>query len=248
MPILQWIKSAEWIIKIAVATATVVVAVFSILIERELIAQEKRRAAVTRSIALYRVVVESEAFKDLLEIRYIITHYLWKKYGRNITPEQTKIGSVEVYREEILYERRNRIHQSVDALLHSIKTIYDCGDYKEKYGKNKIEEVEDFCDRKTISVLFGPVLANTFFAIRPVLYCDEFIIASFPIESYISAFESLVIDNLRETHGESKVFRTKKEAAESASEDPFFVRLTDRKRCAYYDPPPEPGDSPDGNG
>ena len=252
MSVLQWIKDAEWI-KIAAAIATVVVAVFSVLIERELIAQEKRRAAVSRSIALYHDIVESPALKHLQEVRHTITRDLWEKYGSEVTAPQTIRRSVEVYRERTLFKERSKIRQSIDALLHSIETIYDCGDYKEKYEQNETMEIDNFCDQKTISIRFGPIMTNIFFAVRPVLYCDPFITTSFPIESKtgrvmpIVMFESLVIDHLRKNSGTDNVFRThkdfktRKDADGSIPQHSPIIRFSeDENRCIYYDPPIEP--------
>ena len=251
MSVLQWIKDAEWI-KIAAAIATVVVAVFSVLIERELIAQEKRRAAVSRSIALYHDIVESPALKHLQEVRHTITRDLWEEYGSEATAYQTIRRSVEVYREGTLFKERSKIRQSIDALLHSIETIYDCGDYKEKYEQNETMEIDNFCDQKTISILFGPIMTNIFFAVRPVLYCDPFITTSFPIESktgrvtHIVMFESLVIDHLRKNRETNDVFRTHKDAKDakdadgSISQYPSIIRFPENERCIYYDPPIEP--------
>ena len=249
MSIRQWVKTGEWI-KIAVAIATAVAAVFSILIERKLVDQEKERAtiskeraAVSRSIALYRDFVGSDAVKYLSKVDHIIDHGLWVKYGPKITSEETKEGKISIYNEKPLSDKREKILQSVVELLQHTKIIYDCGNYKKEYepNKNKTGEDEDLCDNKTISILLGGIMTEIFFAIRPVLYCDKFITNSYHGKNrepftYIGQFESLILDHMKNEHGENQVFRTKIDWVNAGSvPKTFIVRLPEEDRCKHYD-------------
>lgn len=243
LSILQWVRTAEWI-KIAVTIATAVVAVFSILIERKLVAQEKERAAVSRSIALYRDFVESSTVDHLLEVHHTIDRDLWAKYGPDITEEEIRIGSISIYGEMDTIDREE-ILQSVAQLLQNIKIIYDCGNYQNEYEMNKNEEAENLCDQKTISILIGGIMTELFFSIRPVLYCDDFIKNSYlgkdkDPSTYIGMFESLILDHLKENHGEDRIFRTKVDWVNSGripAKDYIIVRLPDiEDRCKYYNP------------
>ena len=241
MSIRRWIKTGEWV-KISVAIATAVVAVFSVLIERKLVSQEKERAAVSRSIALYRDFVESDAVKYLSKVDHRIEHGLWVKYGSDMTAEETKKGSISIYNEEPLNKERNKILQSVAELLQNIKIIYDCGNYKKEYepDKDKTKEDEYLCDNKTISILLGGIMTEIFFAIRPVLYCDDFITNSYhgkdrEPSTYIGRFESLILDHMKNEHGENQVFRTKIDWVNAGSvPESFIVRLPEEDRCKHY--------------
>ena len=88
-------------------------------------------------------------------------------------------------------------------------------------------------------------MTELFFAIRPVLYCDDFIKTSYlgkdrEPSDYIGMFEFLILHHLRENHGNDQIFRTKIDwvnADRKPDKGYMIVRLPDMEdRCKYYNP------------
>ena len=88
-------------------------------------------------------------------------------------------------------------------------------------------------------------MTELFFAIRPVLYCDDFIKNSYlgkdkAPSSYIGMFESLILDHLKKEHGKDSVFRTKVDWVNSGripATNYSIVRLPEiEDRCKHYNP------------
>lgn len=168
-------------------------------IQRRIAEQDRHRAAVARSVALYRDFIDSEGVKLLRRTAYEIEHALWQsgspgleKWGtREFT--EGKEHTVAVFGHKGFQDKQKELRHGLSELLQSVNVIYRCGKFRLLYEKKQTkknkggnltveqekEEVDDkddaeLCDRRTISVLLGGVLTEFFWNYRPVLYCDPF--------------------------------------------------------------------------
>lgn len=243
--IFSWAKGFEFLVRFIVPVASIVIAIFAYKIQTNLISQEKERAAISRSIVLYEQFMASESAKYLLDSAHEIQIYLSLPHNK----VKIKEALVNVFGEEEFYEKREDIRKHLADLLKNVNSIYRCGLYGENLDENddkvELDNAGDIksllCDRHTISVLFGEQLSEIFYMIRPVLYCDEFMRATYfdgDPDSSIGKFESLIMDHLvREVGGKTyEVFRTDVHRRDvEHSGDYRVVRLPEvLERCGPY--------------
>ncbi len=248
------------------ATITVAVLAFviqkqistqEITLQKEVANQEKQRAAVSRSVALYRDFVGSAAVRELRNVQHDIEHLIWKddfrirgKGSENNTKDNT---SISVFQTEQIKEKKEKIRKSLVGVLQRLKLIYACGNFREKYEKvsKDLKTGESLCDRNTISTLLGGIILDLFYPFRPVMYCDAFFKDRYYQEGensgYIGMWESLVIEHMRRDMtirllGKSyTIYRTDAErqiditTGKIGSRDQHYsvLRLTD-DRCKFY--------------
>ena len=221
-----------------------------IAIQKESARQEMKRAAVSRSVALYQDFVRSKAVRQLRDTQYQIEHLVWKETKGK--PEQRPISVFsKFYKKE--KQKREEIRRYIVATFQRIKLIYKCGNFQGIYGNPKPSKKSNksLCDRKTISTLLGGIFAELFVSFRAVFYCDPFFKDNYYLEGklsgYVGMWESLVMDHLKRDmlgrlHGQKYgTFRDQAERKEAikqgkiASDNKNYIvlRLTD-KRCELY--------------
>ena len=238
--ILRWTEPA--------VLATLAVAVLALIIQIELANQAKKRAAVSRSVALYQDFVGSTAVRKLRETQYKIEHLTWK-YKKGKFEDRV----VSVFKKPGIVKNKVIIRQSLVGTFQRIKLIYNCGNFQEIYENVSEDQKtgEYVCDRSTISTLLGGNFVELFYAFRPVFYCDKFFKENYYQEGefsgYVGMWESLVMDHLqRDMFGEisGEKFGTFRDVGERAKaikagqfseSSKFFtvMRLTPQ-RCKFY--------------
>lgn len=228
-------------------------------IQKESARQEMQRAAVSRSVALYRDFVGSEAVRNLRNVQHEIEHLIWqddakiKGSNEDKREEEKEKASILVYKKRKIQTKKTLIRKSLVGVLQRIKLIYACGNFREKYEKLREEQKtgESLCDKNTISTLLGGIFLDLFYPFRPVMYCDAFFKARYyqngEKSGYIGMWESLVIEHMRRDMtimllGKSyHIYRTRKkhktdiDKGKIGSKDKNFtvLRLTDKK-CELY--------------
>lgn len=227
------------------ALATVVVAVLAYFIQQDLAEQEGKRAAVARSVALFRDIVGTDEVKVLVRLSQDIEYALSLKGSDvDIQSEATKIFAWRP-----IAQKRSEIRSGLISLLRTTRLIHQCGRFEEvplgelvdKSSKpvggssleKKRERVDDqpLCDRDTVSVLLGPILAELHYRFRPVLYCERFFVSQYYSKGdrtgYIGMYEDLVIHHLETDYRnqglETVVFRDD-EARQSAIDKKLIKR------------------------
>ncbi|MDE0407679.1 MAG: hypothetical protein OXN81_07430 [Alphaproteobacteria bacterium] len=197
-------------------------AILAFFIEREIALQERERAAVSRSVALYQDVVDSPAVKKLRDTAYIIDHYLWSE---NLTKEEQQERAIKVFRDESIVKDLQAVRQGVAELLQDVKVIYNCGKFKDA---NKPDHAEEpLCDRHTISILLGSLISEIYVVYKPVMYCDKFIKTRYyedgKTSGYVGVYETLVKEHMRvdfERRGvDWMVFRTNDDRKQAIRDD-----------------------------
>ena len=200
------------------ATIAVAVLAFSIqteiadqeiTIQKEIANQEMQRAAVSRSVALYRDFVGSEAVRKLRIVQHEMEHLIWldnakiKEKNKNKREKEKEKTSISVYEKKEIKKKKSEIRKFLVGVLQRIKLIYTCGNFRETYEDITEDQKtgESLCDKSTISTLLGGIFLELFYAFRPVMYCDPFFYDRYYQEGdssgYIGMLESLVMEHLR---------------------------------------------------
>ena len=247
----RWIRAAGvYILRWTepVVLATLAVAMLALIIQYQLGQQEKRRAEVSRSVALYQDFVGSKAVRKLREAQYEIEHLTWKdKKGK------FEDRAVSVFKKSVIAKKKENIRESLVGAFQRLKLIYKCGNFQEKYEKVSEDQKtgESLCDRGTISTLLGGIFAELFYAFRPVIYCDKFFVDNYyqkgKITGYVGMWESLVMDHLQrdmfsKLHGkpygifreQTELKKATKEGNFSEVDQNFTVLRATQQRCHLY--------------
>ncbi len=243
--------------------ATVAVAILALIIQQnlgsqanqlqtEIAKQEKLRASVARSVALYQDFVESDAVKELRRIHYEIEHVIWA----NGDLGEPKNRSIVVFHHPLFSDKIRNIRRSLVGLLQRFNLIYKCGNLEAIYETVHVDTSTDseglngeaLCDQSTISLLLGSMFFEFFFTFRPMVYCDEFFKDNYSGEEersrYVDRWEALVEDHLvRDMHGvEHQVFKNEEqwESAIAAGEwskqnKNYSVLQLSETRCELYE-------------
>ena len=236
--------------------ATLVVAFMTYMIEIEVANLETKRAAVSRSVALYRDFVSSNAVMELRGVHHQINQLIWsdkRKAGLKSREGDDKNRYVTVFRKKSIQRQKKNIRESLVGMLLRVDIIYNCGNFHELFEDfhgNKITS-ESLCDRRTISTLLGGVLVDLFFSFRAVLYCDKFFLDNYFLggnaTGYVSRLESLVMHYLYQDMHESGrdksfgIFRKNTERLEAIAKGDYklealnytVLRAT-QERCHFY--------------
>ncbi len=245
-----------WIQTVA-ALATVVIAVFAYNIDFKLQAQEKilqeeiatqeaRRAAVSRSVALYRDFTESDAVQSLRRVAHKIHHRLWEKGQSGL-----KKNAVAIFQEKEFKELSSEIRGGLIEILQNIKVIYRCGKFEHRHGKKgKLPKgQEPLCDQETIFVLLGALLSEIHTTFRPVIYCDSFFKERYlkrdEVSGHITMFENLVkehtVTDFKSKGVDWKVYLTENKRQDAIDnnmhkkgDSNWSILRTPDDRCALY--------------
>ena len=188
-------NSVQTVIAITSVVVTIVVAYFAYKIQREIAINEDRRAAVSRSVALYRDFSESEAYKKLEEYRHEIQHRTWTDQ-ENSEKKQNVRDHIAHSSREVVDERRDDVLRWFAALFQKTTLIYNCSGLKQKYEG---QESSALCDPETIFILLENPLSELFFHYSSQFYCDEYIQSQFggeKLHTPTSRYESLMMDFL----------------------------------------------------
>ena len=240
--------------------ASAVIAVLALLIQQNLAEQERQRAAVTRSVALYQDFVGTKAVKDLKVLEYKIEQKIYKRLLEDPSRDsEDEVVSIFGEKEFFDKNKREHIYESVVGLLKSVYLIYECGNFAEIFEERKEDQGDVLlCDRNTFSTLLGNKVVDFFFGFRPVFYCDSFIKKRYFYEeslfSYVGKLESLSMyflkNDINKYYDDFKIFRAKVERPEDRTKTDFLddikkkrldeeggkyalMRLT-KKRCESY--------------
>lgn len=214
------------------------------LIQQEIARQEVHRAAVSRSVALYRYFTESDAVQTLRNVANRIHHRLWQK-----GPDNIKENAIAIFGEKKFKELSSEIRGGLIEVLQNVKVIYRCGKFEDLYEKNKRPTKNPLCDQETIFVLLGALLAELQSTFRPVIYCDDFFkqryLARDEVAGHISMFENLVQDYIvKDFRNKGVVWRVylteekRRKAIEDKSlkkgDSNWSILRTPHERCKFY--------------
>ncbi len=195
-------NTSIWI-QVISAIATVVVAVIAFIIQqniseqdqaiqRQIAKQEQDRAAVSRSVALYRDHVSSNSVRHLRSIAHKIDHHLWSS---NLPASEEADEAVKVFNNEEIVGNIGTIRHAVAELLQDIRVVFHCGQFS-KAEDAKASNEEGLCDRHTTSVLMGSIITEIFVNFKPILYCDKFVKGRYyeggKSTGYVGNYETLV--------------------------------------------------------
>lgn len=236
-------RRMEFLPKYILPIAGIVIAIYAYKIQEGLVSQEKERAAISRSIALYRQFSESRSVKHLLNVAHQLQVHLSSPDGQGRTMD----ALVGAYSQDKFDRKKPYMRKWLSDVLQDVTTIYRCGNYEEKFVNSTsaiVQSREALCDRYTISVLFGEKLTEIFYMLRPMLYCDGFMRKTYfdrRPTSDIGKFESLIMDHLeRDVRGSKyEVFRTEihwLDVEDKVGDDYRIVRLPEMEtRCKAFE-------------
>ena len=222
-------STSVWIQVIsAVATVVVAVIAFSIqqeisqqdqAIQREIAKQERDRAAVSRSVALYRDLVSSNSVRNLRGIAHRIDRHLW---SLNLKEDEEAEEAIRVFSHGEVVGDMEIIRQAIAELLQDVRVIFHCGQFGKPIESKSFAELE-LCDRHTISVLMGSILAELFVSFNPILYCDNFVKGRYyeegKLSGYVGNYETLVKQHMeldfKRRKIDWKVYRTEQDRVDA---------------------------------
>lgn len=249
-------QNASIWIQLVSTVATVVVAVIAFTIQqdfskqdqaiqREIAQQERDRAAVSRSVALYRDLVSSNSFRHLRSTAHSIDQHLW---SLNLQEGKEANEAVRVFGNKDVVSDIQKTRHAVAELLQNIRVIYHCGQFNRAIDTGSFNKSE-LCDQHTISVLMGSILTEIFVSFRPIMYCDEFVSGRYyedgKSSGYVGNYETLVKRHMdldfKRRKIDWKVFLTSRDRQVSVekgelSEDSHhwsILRLPE-ERCMHY--------------
>ena len=202
---------------------------------------EERRAAVSRSVALYRDFSESEAFKKLEEYRHKIQRTAWSR-EKSAGNEQNIKHNIAFSSKEVMTENREDILRWIAVLFQKVTLIYNCSGLKEKYEK---QESAALCDPETIFILLQDPLSELFFHYRSQFYCDEYIKSQFggeKLHTPVSRFESLMMDFLEREFRDKNwgVFRERNDYKSALKNNDIDAKSRDYSIIRYDGPCAQP--------
>ena len=243
-------------IQVISAVATVVVAVIAFIIQqdiseqdqaiqREIAKQERDRAAVSRSVALYRDLVSSNSVRHLRSTAHSIDHHLW---SLNLKEDKEANEAVRVFGNKDVVSDIQKTRQAVAELLQNIRVIFHCGQFDKAIDTESSNEVE-LCDQHTVSILMGSLLMEIFVSFKPIMYCDKFVRGRYYEDGkpsgYVGNYETLVKRHMdldfKRRKIDWKVFLTSRDRQAAVDKGELSVdsmhwsilRLPD-ERCIHY--------------
>lgn len=186
------------------ALASVVIAVFAILIQQQIASDQERRDAVLRAMNIYGEFARSQASASLNFTRYEVeARALASVEG----PDDSMYKHFESRYIKEAVQTRPELRRHVMALLDSVGLLYNCsrapGVYKAR--------INPLCDDDTLrSIAHGP-LSELFIAYRSILYCDPHFGSMYG--SHINRYEEFFVEHMQtsEATAELPIYLTRED-------------------------------------
>ncbi|GAB5469586.1 MAG: hypothetical protein Kilf2KO_26160 [Rhodospirillales bacterium] len=238
-----WDKNWGRLAQSVAALASVIVAVFAIVIQGQISNQDKRQAAIDRSIEMYNFVAKEDWFRDLDDLIHEYQEVRTKRQKVASASEEDMTDAMQVKQnmvalwyviESNLHKKANPISM-LSKMLVNVSPIHDC--VYNASGGSQPDRVY-LCDRDTLDMLLNYRITEIYFAFKPLLYCDEYLVEEFNRQddsdgyfSYTEKFERIVQTYLEAGDSEVKVIASG--PPENKETDAIYLRVSE-KGCSDW--------------
>jgi len=217
-----WVHTGNHIVGIIGGIASVVIAIYAVLIQQQLSTAEQERGrrelaisqentAVNRAIALYENFVSSDAYNKLMDFGLSVEYDMQKQLQG-----EADLQDLEEYVAGKVNDREDEFYRLMSILFQKLDTITRCD--------IEVTETTKICDKTTVISLVGSSIVDLFFSLRPALYCDSlFAFAGAGRDDFTSVVGDYLRDVKNKGNNDFDVYDSRNEVTAEGKEERDYI-------------------------
>lgn len=235
----HWINDHLPVLHMAISIvggiASLFIAFFAANIDERVAENAIKQAQTNRSVSLGESILRDQAVVGLIQTAVRVERAYDRAVSNDASREDFARAKIDALVTQ-MHDETKDYYPGMALLLQHVERAVRC------IGPDPAQERSAFpptCDRTTFMALSGSALADLYFVLRPIYYCDPFFKNDEDVEKYADFVFDYSIGEKRHNGHPIEVFRTPEEAEAAVADggentEMMVIGLSDRQICEYY--------------